>query len=202
MCSSDLTDGSTGATATVDFDAGMSLAALASGTSSDAKLSAGFHQAVGTGAELTYGGAINLHAAAGDAVNLSMGLFADDGGTVTADGVPYTWHAYLTSRSSVLAQRFTVVVDLPSLGMLEVTTKLWPPSISTNWRFVRSCRNSSDRTLSGIATGARGRPRRPRVSSEIVPSRGESTRARASCSLRIHGVVASGRAYGETPWVF
>ena len=39
-------------------------------------------------------------------------LGSGNGGTVTADGVPYTWHAYLTSRSSVLAQRFTVVVEI------------------------------------------------------------------------------------------
>ena len=71
----------------VHFDGGLNLVALASAASADAKLSAGIHQAVGAGASLTYGAPISLEAAAGDDVQVSMGLFADDGGAVTAGDV-------------------------------------------------------------------------------------------------------------------
>ena len=58
-------------------------------------------------------------------------LGSGNSGTVTADGIPYTWRAYLTSRSSVLAKRFTVVVGWTWRGRAystRVQSLAWAPS--------------------------------------------------------------------------
>lgn len=52
-------------------------------------------------------------------------------GTITADGVPYTWHAYLTSRSTTLPLRFVAVVNWTWRGRpysSRVQSLAWSPT--------------------------------------------------------------------------
>ena len=62
----------------------------------------------------------------------------------------------LPASASAIA-RLIVVVDLPSLGIEPVTTKLDRPPMSRNCRLVRSARNDSARGLRGSACTISGR---------------------------------------------
>ena len=76
------------------------------------------------------------------------------------------------------------MVDLPSLGTLEVTTKLERPSMSRNWRFVRMVRNDSARGLSGSACTMSGRSF-AFGSKAMAPIRGVSVTSSTSRGVRM-----------------